>query len=356
MKILKRYLFLLIPLLFSGAFFLKSFHVLARVQPADLTIPALCYHRITVKPASPYDFTPSQLESHFKYLKQHGYQPITATQFLAFQREPGLFPEKPVLLTFDDGSKTHYTRVLPLLKRYGFKATFFVFPNAVAATSQKFLTWSELREIAHAGMDIGSHSMSHPFLTKRNHLSAQRYHNWLKYELSDSKKVLEKKLNCRINFLAYPFGWFNSEIETAAVEAGYQGIFTVNWGPNQVEENPLRVKRRVMENSMSLAELENILTAKVLDLEILSPLDTAIVDILPEIRFRVKNPGIKTVKLEIWKYKAYLTADNQGVFSFKIPGKLHTGFIMIIVRGTDLNQNQYLNSWCFDYEPIRKQK
>lgn len=317
----------------------------------NLTVPVLCYHRVILKPRSLYDFTPQKLDAHFNLLQQHGYKPITASQFLQMRLSPETFPEKPVLLTFDDGSKSHYTYVLPLLKKYGFQATFFIFPNAITKNSKHFLTWSQLTKISRSGMEIGSHTMFHPYLTIRNSLNRNCYLSWLQDELQDSKKILERKLKIRVNSLAYPFGWYNYRVEAAAIQAGYQGTFSVNWGSNHPAESAWGIKRRVMENSMGLKDLENILTAGVLDLDIISPIDTNIVSAPPVIRFKIKDLKVKTVMVEVLKYKAVLRPDPQGLFSFQTPGKLRTGFIMIIVKGIDGEGNHYLNSWCFDYKP-----
>ena len=116
------------------------------------------------------------------------------------------FPKKPIVLTFDDGNKSHYTWVFPLLKKYGFAATFFIYPNAVKETSKVYLTWPELKEIAAAGFDIESHSMSHPFLTRSNIPTGDNtpYLKWLNHELFDSKTLLENKLGKKVTLLAYP--------------------------------------------------------------------------------------------------------------------------------------------------------
>jgi peptidoglycan/xylan/chitin deacetylase (PgdA/CDA1 family) len=334
--------------------FLISFclKVPSNIQAAanEKVIPVFCYHRITPKIASPYDLTPEQLEAHFQFFKNNGYQPITTSQLLQYRKKPALFPEKPVLLTFDDGTKSHYTQVLPLLEKYGFKATFFIFPNATRGSKKRWLSWDELAEIAGAGMDIGSHALSHPYLTSRDNMDDQQYHAWLEKELVQSKRTLEEKLQIRVNALAYPFGLYNREVEAAAIKAGYKEMFSINMGLNRLRENPYRLKRRLVVNTMGPKSLAFMLGEKVLNLAIQSPADTDIVTTLPVIRFRVKTPAMGRVRLEVSKYQAVLEPDSNGVYSYTIPGRLKPGFYSIIVRGKDADNQSYLNSWAFYYQ------
>ncbi|MCL6591024.1 MAG: polysaccharide deacetylase family protein [Firmicutes bacterium] len=317
----------------------------------DLTIPILCYHRVIPNPKSPYDLTPGQLEAHFLYFKASGYTPITVSQFLEYRKKPALFPEKPILLTFDDGTKSHYTQVLPILKKHGFKATFFIFPNSAYGSKERWLGWDEITEIARAGMEIGSHTLTHPYLTVRNKMNEEEYQVWLEKEVTQSKKVLEEKLNTPCRALAYPFGLYDSQVEAAAIKAGYSMMLNINMGLNRPQDNPYRLKRRIMANTIGPKSLAVIFGEKVLDLEVLSPADTSIVSAVPAIRFRVKTPFIDTVRLELSKYQPALKPDQNGIYTYQIPGNLSPGFHTIIVRGRDPHQNSYLNSWSFHYRP-----
>ncbi len=256
----KKYGLLIICLFLVILYFKAPFPIQAEDGSKEKNILVLCYHRVIPKPTSDYDLTPEQLEAHFQYFMSNGYTPITARQFLEYRKKPALFPEKPIILTFDDGSKSHYTQVLPLLKKYGFKATFYLFTNAIMhGSKERWLTWEEVMEISKAGMDIGSHTVTHPYLTARNKMDEQQYKVWLEKELTQSKKVLEEKLNIPVNTLAYPFGLYDTEVEAAAIRAGYTGMLTLNAGLNGLRDNPHRMKRRIMVNSIGPKSLEKIL-------------------------------------------------------------------------------------------------
>ncbi len=347
----KRYGLYLFSILAVILIFAAAFQIRGAAGTNEKNIPILCYHRVIPNPTSSYDLTPEQLEAHFQYFQSNGYTPITASQFLEYRKKPALFPQKPIVLTFDDGSKSHYTQVLPLLKKYGFKATFYIFTNAMKGSKERWLTWDEVQEISQAGMDIGSHTVSHPYLTARDKMNDEQYQAWLEKELAQSKKILEEKLKISVNTLAYPFGLYDNEVEAAAIRAGYKGMLSINMGLNQPRENPFRLKRRLMVNSMGPKSLTNILAEKVLDLEILSPADTNIVRAKPVIRFRTNTPAVNAVRLEISKYQATLKPDSQGIYNYEIPGKLRAGFQTIIIRGSDADKNSRLNSWSFYYKP-----
>jgi peptidoglycan/xylan/chitin deacetylase (PgdA/CDA1 family) len=328
----------------------------SKSPPAPVIIPVLTYHRIIPKTTSIYDFTPQTLETHFKLFKSLGYQPISAAQFIAYQQQPELFPKKPMVLTFDDGNKSHYTWVFPLLKKYGFQATFFVYPNAIKDVSPVCLTWNELKEMSDAGFDIESHSMSHPFLTRSKIPDGNDTHpldaylKWLNNELFCSKALLEYHLAKKVTLLAYPYGWFDNTVESVAVQAGYQGIFTVNWGQNSPSDNPLRIKRRVMEDTMSLDDINRYITAKPLALEVISPIDANAINQLPVIQFKLISPAIHGVTLSIRGYKASLNPDKQGIYTFNQITQLKSGFCMVIIRGYDSQNNYCMGSWGFNYQ------
>lgn len=324
-------------------------------KPTNVSVPIFTYHRIIPKAISIYDFTPTMLTKQFRFLKQNGFHPITAFQFMEFQKQPELFPVKPVVLTFDDGNKSHYLHVLPLLKKFGFKATFFVYPNAIVKKSKRLLTWNELLEMDRAGMDIQSHTKSHPFLISTRPIKDQAiYLKWLEVELKGSKAILEEKLQHKVDLLAYPFGWYNYVVEEKAFISGYRGIFTVNWGVNPVNQNPYRMKRWVLSNRMSLTELERFLNSQPLNAEVISPLDGSIVTQKPVIKFKIPQKKFTRVELLNGKSNILLKCDSQGIFSFSGNIKLKPGFRMLIVRHTAADGTVYMDSWGFQYLPGKK--
>jgi peptidoglycan/xylan/chitin deacetylase (PgdA/CDA1 family) len=345
--------FLMIITITSATLYAENSQTPKQKGSAVISIPALCYHRIITKIYSPYDLTPAMLEKHFQLLKKEGFHPITAAEYLYDQKHPNLFPSKPIIISFDDGNKSHYRHVFPLLKKYGFKATFFIYPNAVSkkTTSQYLITWNELAEMIRGGMDIESHTLSHPFLTEtRSSMNNSRYLTWLDQEFGDSKAILEQKLKIKINSVAYSYGWYNSVVEGRAVKAGYQGIFTTNWGANSQSSNALSINRKVISNELHLGDFDRYINSKPLPVDVSSPQDGQIFTKSPvDIQFKVLDPGLKKITMVIRRSKLVLTPDSQGIISYKMPLGIKPGFYMIILSAVDSKMNYYMSSWGFDY-------
>jgi peptidoglycan/xylan/chitin deacetylase (PgdA/CDA1 family) len=314
----------------------------------ETVVPIVTYHRITEKPITEIDLTSKQFEQQLRFFRKSGYKPITATQLLDYQNNPALFPKKPIVITFDDGPKSNYLIVFPLLKKFGWKATFFIYPKVIAENSKTQLTWRELREMAEAGMDIQSHTLSHPFLTSINAAGKERYSKWLKRELRESKEIIEAKLNRKVDLLAYPYGWFNNYVETRCLRSGYRGVFTINYGVNRMWPKRVRFDRFVIDNYMSNAVIKSLLNAKPLEIETIVPRDGETYLGLSELKFRLKNSALKKVEVKFRGKRSVLQCGQDGIFIWKSIGKAPTGYQMVIVKAQGAKGENYLGSWGFD--------
>jgi peptidoglycan/xylan/chitin deacetylase (PgdA/CDA1 family) len=113
---------------------------------------------------------------------------------------------------FDDGWKNQYEYAYPILKEFGYTATFYITSSAVNGKS--YMTWDQVKELDKAGMDIQSHTVTHANLTKVDEQKA-------KEELINSKKTLEEKLGHTISMLAYPYYGNNAAVQKLVAGAGY---------------------------------------------------------------------------------------------------------------------------------------
>lgn len=189
------------------------------VQPGSVRIPILIYH--SVRPHSPgeiplvkyYDVAPSSLEKQLQYLKDNGYVVISLNYLADALQETIALPPRSVVLTFDDGWENQYVYAFPLLKKYNDTATFFIFTDVI--NHEHFLTWSQIREMDNAGMTIGGHTRTHPFLPSITDKAD------LENEIINGKKIAETKLGHPIQIFAYPFGNYNDQIITVVKKAGY---------------------------------------------------------------------------------------------------------------------------------------
>ena len=209
------------------------------------SVIVLLYHQfkpagVKIPPAFQWTMHDDVFESEMKYIHDNGYNVIPMSQLLAFLRHEGTVPPKAVVITIDDGYKSAVVYAAPILKKYGYPWTFFIYPEFVTvAEGSGAVSWNDLLALQKEGIDIESHSMTHPNLKSHHqkikgvwhNLSPDEYAAWLKNETAGSKAVLEEHMGKKIICLAYPYGEYNKEVEQAAIDAGYEAIFTVADNP-----------------------------------------------------------------------------------------------------------------------------
>lgn len=195
----------------------------------SLNIPILMYHYISPLPEGAdtirqdLTVTPEAFAAQLAYLQAAGYTSISLFElFAALQGETRL-PDKPIVLTFDDGYADAYAYAFPLLQRYGFTGTFFVIANVIEGGVEGFLTWEQARAMAEAGMSIQSHSLDHVDLRER---SAE----FLRHQLEGSRALIEARVGQPVRFFCYPAGRYDDATVRALAQAGYWGAVTTAWG------------------------------------------------------------------------------------------------------------------------------
>lgn len=215
-------------------------------------IPILCYHRFGNHCQSPLCVPAEIFDRQMKYLKDNGYRVITPDELMAFLHYRSPLPKKAVMITIDDGYESVYSVAYPILKKYGFSATLFIYTNYVGVSS-KALSWNQLRELKAAGFTIGSHTIMHSDLSKKGESeSEQAYLERLRHEIFDSKKIIDRQLHQDTHFFAYPFGRANQVALQLCEDAGYQLAFTVNRGGNAFYANPHLLRRdQILKRDMA---------------------------------------------------------------------------------------------------------
>jgi peptidoglycan/xylan/chitin deacetylase (PgdA/CDA1 family) len=151
----------------------------------------------------------------------------------------------------DDGYRSIYNIAYPILEKYGFKATVFVYTSFVGV-SKMAITWEQLREMKAKGFTIGSHTIHHSDLTQPKPEETEQAHlARVKEELYGSKKIIDQKLSQDTYFLAYPFGFYDQRSIQAARHAGYKIAMSVKRGGNPFFANPLTLRRdQILEKDM----------------------------------------------------------------------------------------------------------
>lgn len=188
-----------------------------------------------------------QMEKEFskqlEYLHSNGYNTIYLRQLLGHLRDKTPFPKKSIIISFDDGNQTDYKVAFPLLKKYGFVATFFLTTDFI--DKPKYLKKSQIEEMNKNGMEFGSHGKSHKFLSTLKE-------DELKTELRESKKELEKIIGKEVVLLSLPGGYHSSKVKKIAKELGFKGICTSEFGWNENKTDPLKLKRVSLKHRDSL--------------------------------------------------------------------------------------------------------
>lgn len=186
-------------------------------QARTAKVPVMMYHDILPEKEVFFDVTPEELEADFELIKSKGLTPINLDQLVIHLRTGSPLPEKPILLTFDDGYGGHYEYVYPLLKKYKYPAVFSVYTkNMGINTGRSHVTWEQLKIMAgNPLVTISGHSKTHPpDLTK---LSDEE----LVQEIVESKELLEKNLGKSIRYFTYPTGKNDERVRKLVQEAGY---------------------------------------------------------------------------------------------------------------------------------------
>jgi peptidoglycan/xylan/chitin deacetylase (PgdA/CDA1 family) len=257
------------------------------------TATVLCYH-IVESPADPrMEISRETFRQQMRYLSMTGYNIIplrTLYEYVSGKRAS--IPKDSVVITIDDGWRSTYTEVFPEMQKLGFPFTIFVYPRIIGQTSHA-LTWRQVKEMSDAGVDIESHSYSHPFLTKRRHASfdERQYQQWLDQELAGSRRILEKETGKPVQFLAYPYGDYDHYLAAACARAGYEAALTCDYGRVRKASDPLRMKRFVIDKRMDFASFRRYLGAGSMRIQEVTPVPTQVFEPAQPIIVSAKIPN-----------------------------------------------------------------
>ena len=227
-------------------------------------VTVLCYHHVDCAVKTDYSVTSAQLTAQVDALITSGFTFIDSAALESFYAKGTPIPAKSALITFDDGNYDVYKYGYPLLKKRNIPFTFFVYPNAVNSGHEKHcVDWKDLKEMAANGVTIGSHTMTHPFLTKppATVQNKEAYDAWLDNELVNSKSEIELKLGKSVTELAVPFGAFDSYIKEKIRTAGYMLSFNVNGANSDIRADRLNINRIIVRGSMSMNYFIELATA-----------------------------------------------------------------------------------------------
>jgi len=208
-----------------------------------------CYHRLVDKVRYPgTEITPAVFEAQMKELKDRGITVISLQDLLAWKRGEKNIPPRCAVITFDDGWKSQYEVAWPIMKKFGYTFTMFIYTEGVAGGSLgggQAITWEMLADMRDNGIDIEAHTATHQDLREghtimvmeqggkrtKKKLTGAEYEQWVQKEVVGCKQLLEQRLGIKINCFAVPFGTYNEHVKEIARNAGYEAMFTVYGQP-----------------------------------------------------------------------------------------------------------------------------
>ena len=219
-------------------------------------VPILMYHFLSVPPADAdiyqqdLSVTPENFEAQLAYLKEAGYTTITLNDLTYHLAGLKPLPEKPIILTFDDGYADNYTHAFPLLQKYGFQASFFLVTQPIDFNDPRYMTWDNVIEMHAAGMEFGAHTYRHLDLRGRDV-------DFLIYEIIGSKEAIEARTQETVRYFVYPAGKYDQTVLDVLASAHFWGALTTQYGYEYALNDSLQMPRIRMRNSDTLTSFIN---------------------------------------------------------------------------------------------------
>ena len=223
-------------------------------------IPILLYHSVADRPSdfiAPYTVSPATFRRHLDAVAALGATTLTVSGLLA-ARGSGTLPERPVLVTFDDGYRDTLTNAAPALVERGMSATTYVTTGVVGSVSpggDPMLTWPQIGELAGMGHEIGAHSQTHPQLDTLSVGAMRR-------EIAGSRARLQAGTGLPIESFAYPHGYSDARVRRAVREAGYTSAASVKNALSSPEDPLFTLARLMVMNSTTEDEFAGWLVGR----------------------------------------------------------------------------------------------
>jgi peptidoglycan/xylan/chitin deacetylase (PgdA/CDA1 family) len=343
-----------------------------RPAPVGASVIVLGFHQFTGPGQSSsniYSMKQEVFASEMKYLHDNGYRVIPLNDVVRFIHHEIGVPPNAVAITIDDGYKSAINWAAPVLKQYGYPWTYFVYPDFITVNEGKgAASWNDLLQLQAEGVDIESHSMTHPQLTKhtqkwpypkgtRHLLTPDEYAAFLKNETAGAKAVLEQHLGRPVRFLAYPYGDYNKQVEAAAIAAGYEAIFTVANNPVHESTNVFSIGRYIITKPVERA-FAAYLREGALGLVDVSPAPgTTITDPRPTITATLGYVGTIDPNSIDTDVRDFGTVKHDydprtGTVRLYLPRDLIQPTVVVNIHARDAATGQMMvANWHFNYEP-----
>ena len=219
------------------------------------------YHYISMPPANAdavrrdLSVAPERFESHLKYLKEAGYHVVTLDDLLVCLTGGAPLPERPIVLTFDDGYEDNYLNAFPLLKKYDMRGHFFLITDFVNEERPEYLKWTQVEEMATAGQRIGSHSRDHPDLRRKSV-------EYLTWQALGGAEAIQAHVGYHPRWISYPSGSYDARVIAVYKSANYWGGLTTHQGDLHSLDDVFELTRVRVRGSYTAEDLAVVLAYK----------------------------------------------------------------------------------------------
>ncbi|MFJ9563281.1 polysaccharide deacetylase family protein [Streptomyces fuscichromogenes] len=231
---------------------------------AEAPVPILMYHSVATAPndaTRALSVAPEAFAEQMALIGDLGMTPVSTAALAAGWRSGGPLPDRPVLITFDDGYAGVHRHALPVLAKHGFASTLFVSTGWLRGAYDTgggldaMLDWDQVRELADAGCEIGGHSHTHPQLDQ---LDDDR----LRTELVRCREIVTDELGAEPASFAYPYGYSSRRVRQAVRAAGYAQALAVGNALARRRQGPFALRRVTVRRSTDAAEFAQLLQGR----------------------------------------------------------------------------------------------
>lgn len=212
-------------------------------------IAVLCYHDFQPVAKNDMTNTPSNFEAHMKWLRDHGYETLSIDELVAIMKGKKPEPAKAVVLTFDDGYEGVYKYAYPVLKKYGFKGTLFLVTSVMGneAPPMPHLTWPQIEQMDRENV-IRAEVHAYAMHIKLGQLLEQEKKEGKEptdiiNDLKRAKGEIEDHTHRRVDFIAWPFGDYNTDLIRLAAKLGFYAMIDTEYGVNRPGDSVMKIKR-----------------------------------------------------------------------------------------------------------------
>ncbi len=221
-------------------------------------VPILMYHYISEPPANAgrvrrdLSVPPAQFEAHLRFLQERGYTTISLEEVVMSLQIGQPLPDRPIVLTFDDGYRDHYDNAFPLLQQYGMTGTFFVITSVIDQEHPAYLSWDQVIEMDAAGMSMEPHGYTHDDLKGRSR-------DYLIWQMLGSKEAIEARTGKPVRIFCYPAGRYDALGITVLRELDYWAAVTIQFGAEHRSDGLFELKRLRIHGHYGVGHLAGIL-------------------------------------------------------------------------------------------------